>query len=275
VSPSYAREIQHPEEGFGLDGVLRRHAGKLRGILNGADYDRWDPAHDPLIAAPYSPDDLSGKEACRRALLEEVGLPPDSEYPVAGMTTRLVDQKGVDLVLAALPDLMFQGLGLIILGTGDAGLEKAFLEARRRHARLRVTIGFSEEKAHRILAGADLFLMPSRYEPCGLSQIYSLRYGTVPVVRSIGGLRDTVEQVRPALPGGTGFLFEEASPTALVEAVGKAIAARENPDRWREIIRTGMSKDFSWRRPAAEYLALYRELIPATGARNPGKEDPT
>ncbi len=255
VSPTYAREIQTPEHGFGLDGVLRDRAAALSGILNGVDYGKWDPAHDPLIAAGYTADDLAGKRACKRDLLAAMGLPEENmTRPLAGIVSRLTPQKGFDLLFDAAPALLDSPLALAVLGDGDPGFAEKFqLLARERPDRIAVHIGFDERLAHQIEAGADMFLMPSRYEPCGLNQMYSLRYGTVPVVRATGGLEDTVD-------AATGFKFREATPEALWEAVSAALDAWRRPREWTRMVRTGMRKDYSWDASAAEYSALYRTI---------------
>jgi starch synthase len=256
VSPTYAREIQTPEYGFGLDGILRARAGVLSGILNGADHREWSPGADPLIPAPYSVDDLSGKAICKRELLAELGLPQEAVgLPLLGVISRFTPQKGTDLLVETAAQIVAEGACLVVLGTGDPEFEEAFrLRAAEHPGRIVVRIGFDNALAHRIEAGADMFLMPSRYEPCGLSQIYSLRYGTVPVVRATGGLDDTIEE-------GTGFKFAEYSGEALLEAVRKAVGVYSDQDTWREMMRRGMQQDFSWKTSAGAYSALYRELL--------------
>ena len=256
VSPTYAREIQTPEYGFGLDGALRARAGVLTGILNGVDYREWSPDTDPLIPARYSIDDLSGKAVCKRELLAELGLPEEAAgRPLLGVISRLTPQKGSDILAEMAGRIVAEDACLVVLGTGDPEFEEAFrLRAAEHPGRIAVRIGFDNALAHRIEAGADMFLMPSRYEPCGLSQIYSLRYGTVPVVRATGGLDDTIEE-------GTGFKFAEYSGAALLEAVRKAVGVYSDQDTWREMMRRGMQKDFSWKTSAGAYSALYRKLL--------------
>ena len=256
VSPTYAREIQTPEYGFGLDGALRARAGVLTGILNGADHREWSPDTDPLIPARYSIDDLSGKAVCKRELLAELGLPEEAAgRPLLGVISRLTPQKGSDILAEMAGRIVAEDACLVVLGTGDPEFEEAFrLRAAEHPGRIAVRIGFDNALAHRIEAGADMFLMPSRYEPCGLSQIYSLRYGTVPVVRATGGLDDTIEE-------GTGFKFAEYSGAALLEAVRKAVGVYSDQDTWREMMRRGMQKDFSWKTSAGAYSALYRKLL--------------
>jgi starch synthase len=260
VSPTYAREIQTPECGMGLDGALRARANVLTGILNGADYREWNPETDPLIPARYSADDLGGKQVCKQQLLEEFGLPPEAmNGPLIGMVSRFTRQKGADILAEVAADLVGEGIYLVALGSGDPEYEEFFLRMASEHpGRIAVRIGFDNALAHRIEAGADLFLMPSHYEPCGLNQMYSLRYGTVPVVRATGGLDDTIEEA-------TGFKFAEYSGEALVDAVRSAARTFADQDAWRAMMRRGMARDFSWKASAARYSALYRQLIAGPG----------
>jgi starch synthase len=255
VSKAYAREIQTPEYGCGLEGVLAARSGVLTGILNGADYSEWNPKTDPHLPAHYSAEKLEGKAVCKQALLEELGLPEQNRNrPLVAMVSRLVSQKGFDLVEEAAADLLSCDICLAVLGVGESRYEEFFRALAASHPeRVAVRIAYDNPLAHRMEAGADLFLMPSRYEPCGLNQIYSLRYGTVPVVRATGGLDDTVDEQ-------TGFKFREYSAPAMMAALKEAIAAYRNPQRWRALQRAGMARDFSWGRSAAEYLALYRAL---------------
>ncbi|MDR7555582.1 MAG: glycogen synthase GlgA [Armatimonadota bacterium] len=261
VSETYAREIQTPEYGMGLEGLLRARRADLFGVLNGVDYTQWDPATDPYLVAPYSADDLSGKARCKAALQREVGLADAPEVPLAAVIARLVPQKGIDLLLDALPALVRAGMQLVVLGTGDPAFEEALRRAERRWpASVRARIGFDEGLAHRIEAGADIFLMPSRFEPSGLNQLYSLRYGTVPVVRRTGGLADSVVDLTPqTLQEGraTGFVFDAYTVDAFLAAVGRALAAYRDPGLWRWLQQTGMRLDFSWDRAAERYVALY------------------
>jgi starch synthase len=258
VSKGYAREIQTPEYGFGFERLLRSRSSTLTGILNGANYREWNPEHDTHIAANYSAEDLSGKRRCKRALLEELGLPADKlDRPLIGIISRLVDQKGFDLVARISRELVSEDLFLVALGTGEQKYEELFRRLAADHPdKVSVRIAHDEELAHKIQAGADIFLMPSRYEPCGLTQMYSLRYGTVPVVRAVGGLDDTVDS-------STGSKFSEYSGEALLATIRAALLAFQDREQWEAMMRRGMRKDFSWRRPAAEYSALYRRL---TGA---------
>jgi starch synthase len=257
VSPTYAAEVQTPEYGCGLDGVLRARQGVLTGILNGADYSQWNPATDPYIAARYSAEDLAGKRACKQDLLRQFGLPAEAlERPLIGIVSRFAAQKGFDLVEEIAPQLASEELSLVALGTGDARYERLFEDLAAAHpGRIGVRVAYDNALAHKIEAGSDIFLMPSRYEPCGLSQIYSLRYGAVPVVRATGGLDDTIDE-------STGFKFKEYSGPALLTAIRAALAAFKERSLWRRVMLNGMRKDYSWRTSAAEYSALYRRLSP-------------
>ncbi len=260
VSPTYAREILTPEEGAGLDPLLRHRRAVLHGILNGIDVAEWDPARDPHLPAHYSARDLAGKGACKASLQRELGLPVRPDVPLVGMVSRLADQKGVDLVVAALPQIVLREAQVAVLGTGSHAYEEAFRRAAAAHpAQVAARIGFDEGLAHRIEAGADVFLMPSRYEPCGLNQMYSLRYGTAPVVRAVGGLDDTVEDF-DGWNRGTGFKFREYAPHALLLALRRALEAWRDQRAWRALVLRGMAQDFSWDRSARGYEALYRTL---------------
>ncbi len=261
VSPSYAEEIATAEQGRGLEGVFRERARDLLGIMNGADYGVWDPAADDFIARRYSSAAPEGKRDCKRDLQRRLDLPP-ADTPVVGMVARLVDQKGVDILAGALDALLSRDLQLVVLGAGDPHHERALTGfARRAPGRMAVRIGFDEELAHVVEAGSDAFLMPSRYEPSGLNQLYSLRYGTIPIVRATGGLRDSVTPFDEATGQGTGFLFEDYSSAALVEAVGRALDCRSRPAAWRRLMANAMARDFSVDRTAAEYAAVYEELL--------------
>ncbi len=265
VSPTYAEEIRGPELGCGLDGLLRFRAGQLEGILNGIDTRTWNPARDRLLPARYSLRRLAGKQECRKALEHAYGFDPDPAGPILGMVSRLTQQKGVDLTLAAVDALIAGGVRIAVLGSGEQALEQAWRAAADPHpGRVSVRIGFDEGLAHLIEAGADVFLMPSRFEPCGLNQMYSLAYGTPPVVRSTGGLADTVVDCTPqTLADGTanGFCFVEPTPQALFETVLRAVECWHDRATWRRIQRNGMAQDFSWSRAAGRYKALYQELV--------------
>jgi starch synthase len=255
VSPTYAREIQTPEFGFGLDGLLRHRRDALTGILNGIDAAAWNPATDAHLPRRYDESSLDAKATNKTALQRRMNLAVDDDIPLLGMVGRFAQQKGVDLIAAAADELAAMPAQLALLGKGDRGYEDALAAMAARHrGRIAVHVGFNEALAHTIEAGADLFLMPSRYEPCGLSQMYSQRYGTPPIARATGGLIDTI------VDGVTGFLFEAAETGALVAAVRRALAAYRDPARWTRIQRAGMSRDFSWAAAARPYADLYRRL---------------
>lgn len=255
VSPTYAREIQTPEFGFGLEGLLRTRAAVLHGILNGADYSEWNPETDPLIPANYSAADVSGKERCKRELLAEFGLPAEGAgAPLIGIVSRFTAQKGADLIAQAAGRIVAQGFYMVALGTGEPEYEELFRAMAAEYpGRIAVRVAYDNALAHRIEAGADVFLMPSRYEPCGLNQIYSLRYGTVPVVRATGGLDDTIKE-------GTGFKFREYTADAMLAALHAAAEAFADRERWMSMACRGMREDFSWRASAAAYAELYRKI---------------
>jgi starch synthase len=255
VSPNYAREIQTEEFGCGMDGLLRHRSGALSGMLNGIDTVTWDPASDPKIAQPYGRDSLERKALNKAALQRRMNLEPDPRAPLLGMVSRFTDQKGVDLVAAAADELAALPAQLAVLGSGDRAYESALLAAAARHpGKIAVAVGFNEDLAHGIEAGADLFLMPSRFEPCGLNQMYSQRYGTPPVARATGGLSDTIRD------GETGFLFERAETAALLAAVRRALEVYSDARRWRALQRSAMARDFSWEMAARQYADLYLRL---------------
>ncbi len=259
VSRKYAEEIQTTEYGHGLDGVVRTRADRLVGILNGVDYAVWNPEVDSLIAARYSAKDLSGKLVCKRDLLAQFQLPEENlQRPLIGIVSRFADQKGFDLLAQISDLLMEEDLAIVALGAGEAKHERIFRElAKQFPNRLAVKIAYDNVLAHKIEAGADIFLMPSRYEPCGLNQIYSLRYGTVPVVRATGGLDDTIEPFDRATGRGTGFKFSEYTGEALLGALREALAVYADKALWRRVQTNGMAKDFSWNASALEYGRLY------------------
>lgn len=273
VSPAYSREIQTPEYGYGLEGALKHRGGDLYGIINGADYEEWDPATDKLLPANYSMDEMEGKEFCKTELLKKFSLKLKPHTPLIGIISRLADQKGFDILQEAMPELMKLDIGLVILGSGDK-LYIDLLEAlaAKYPSKLSVKIAFENTLAHLVEAGSDIFLMPSKYEPCGLNQLYSLRYGTVPVVRSTGGLEDTVRDWKE---GGTGFKFTEYSAKALVGKVKEALTVYSDKKAWAQLQRNGMSEDFSWERSAMKYMELYRlarKKPPKTVKRMGGRE---
>jgi starch synthase len=265
VSPTYAREIQSPELGFGFDGILRARSSDLIGILNGIDYDQWDPERDLNLPVPFSASKLAGKGTAKRRVLETFGLPttPDvKRRPLVAMISRMVDQKGFDLLDQISERLPALGATFVLLGSGEPRYETAWRDLAARHpARIGVRIGFDEGLAHLMEGGADLFLMPSRFEPCGLNQMYSLRYGTVPVVHRTGGLADTVRNVDPRLGTGTGFVFGEYSAGALLAALARGIEMFENRPGWRRIQKAGMHQDFSWDASARAYVEVYDRAI--------------
>jgi len=269
VSETYAREIQTEPYGAGLDGVLRDRRDDLFGILNGVDYGSWDPSADPLIAATYSPDDLSGKRACKQQLQRAFRLPQE-DVPLIGMVTRLADQKGLDLVIEVIDEILRTGAQLVVLGTGEPKYHDLLKGLATRHPQqVGVELGFDNPLAHQIEAGADMFLMPSRYEPSGLNQLYSLRYGTIPIVRRTGGLADSIVDLTPkTLVGGTanGFVFQEHTGRALLEALQRALVTFKDRATWRRLQQTGMRADFSWARSARKYLELYERARARAGS---------
>jgi len=261
VSPTYAREILSHEHGEGMEPLLRQRAADLHGILNGIDWDEWDPMRDPHLPAHFGPGKLARKHRCKELLQAELGLPVRPGVPLLVMVTRLADQKGIDILLPALPELLSHDVQLATLGTGRPDYERALHHLADTHPRqMRVRTHFDEGLAHRLEAGADVFLMPSRFEPCGLNQMYSLRYGTVPVVRAVGGLADTVEDF-DGKSGGTGFLFWEYAPRALLTAVRRALDVYRDKAAWSGLQHRGMAQDNSWAHSAARYEALYRGLV--------------
>ena len=257
VSPGYAREIATHEFGCGLDGVIRGRGAQVSGILNGIDDAVWDPARDAAIAQRYDAERPQGKQVCRQALQAELGLAPDADALLLTVVSRLTSQKGLDLVLAALPALLNAGVQLAVQGTGDPALEAAFRMAQQAHpGRVHVHIGYDEARAHRLVAGADAILLPSRFEPCGLTQLYGLRYGTLPIVRRVGGLADTVRDDGGELPA-TGFVFDAATSAALERCALRATALHRDPAAWGRRMAAAMVQPLSWAGPARQYLALY------------------
>lgn len=264
VSETYAREIQTPEYGCGLDGLMRHLAGqhRLRGIVNGIDYAVFDPATDPAIATNYAAEDPSGKARCRTALRRECGLPASRGTALVGMVTRLADQKGFDIIAAAAERILAMPVQLVVLGLGDPRYETMLTVLSERHPeQVRVFVRFDTPLAQRIYAGSDMFLMPSRFEPCGLGQLIALRYGTLPVVRATGGLADTVIDADADPDRGNGFVFEPYTPEALLDALRRAVAALRKRDRWACLVRRAMRLDHSWKAPAARYVELYEAAL--------------
>ena len=270
VSPRYSEEIRTPAFGEGLDGVLRERSSVVQGILNGIAPERWNPETDPFIPARYSAAAQAGKIRCKEALLQAFGLESDPGVPLFATISRLADQKGFDLIAAAVPALAARGLRYCILGSGDRHYQDLFTElARAFPGRIAVHIGYDDTLAHLIEAGADCYLMPSRFEPCGLNQMYSLRYGTIPVVRAVGGLVDTVEHFNPARGTGTGFVFRDYDVNGLLWAVDEALAAFARKPDWARLRANAMAADFSWEASARRYVDLYRSLG-SHGARRRG-----
>ena len=254
VSPTYAREITSAEFGCGLEGVIASRAADLSGILNGVDTAVWDPATDPLLSKNYSTSDLAGKRQCKLDLQQEYGLQQRHDAPLFGVVSRLSNQKGLDLLLQNLPLLRDSGAQLVLLGSGDSDLQQGFLAAAAAHPQqIGVRMGYDEALAHRLIAGADVIVVPSRFEPCGLTQLYGLRYGTLPLVRRVGGLADTVDE-------SSGFVFDTADVGAFSAALRAALLAWRDPGRWQRLQATAMTRDHSWSAAAAKYAALYHSM---------------
>jgi starch synthase len=271
VSKKYSQEIQTAEYGFGLEGVLKARAGTVTGILNGVDYNEWSPQTDKFIVAHYSPQDLGGKSACKQDLLAEFGVQnANPKLPVIGIVSRFAAQKGFDLISQVADRLAREDMIVVALGAGDKEYEDLFRRLNKQFPqKFAVKVAYDNKVAHKIEAGADMFLMPSRYEPCGLNQIYSLKYGTMPVVRATGGLDDTIENWDPQTRKGTGFKFTDYSGEALLATIRLALQAYRDQERWRALMRNGMSRDFSWSASAREYLKVYervRQLRSVTAA---------
>jgi starch synthase len=262
VSRKYSQEIQTTEFGFGLEGVLKDRAQDVVGILNGVDYEEWNPETDKYIAAHYNSEDLSGKQQCKRDLLASFGLQDaDETLPVIGMVSRFAAQKGFDLIGQIIDRLSLENVLFTVLGRGDRLYEEMFIRlVRRLPEKIAVKIAYDNALAHKVEAGADMFLMPSHYEPSGLSQLYSLKYGTVPIVRATGGLDDTVDPWDPRTKKGSGFKFQEYTGDALLRSVHQAFEVYRDPTSWQKLMRNGMSKDFSWRVAAREYIRLYERV---------------
>lgn len=261
VSPTYAEEIKTPEQGFGLEGVFQERAASLVGILNGVDYNVWNPRNDQFIIKPYSPKNLSGKKICKADLQRSLGLPENPEIPIMGMVSRLTVQKGFDLLEKALDKLLSRNLQFVLLGTGDRRYQRFFMRAAAQHSgKLAVRIAFDESLAHKVIAGSALFLMPSRYEPGGLTQMYSLKYGTIPIVRATGGLKDTIQEFAPETERGNGFVFRSYKVRDLLVAVDRALELFPRRTQWRTLVKNAMAADFSWDKSARAYLALYQRL---------------
>ncbi|MEP6663731.1 MAG: glycogen/starch synthase, partial [Verrucomicrobiota bacterium] len=269
VSPRYAREIATEKLGCALDGVLRRRQNVLTGILNGVDYDEWNTKKNPFLQSPYTMDDLTGKAANKMALQKEIGLPVDATIPVFGTVSRLADQKGMDLQLSALEEMLATSMQFVLLGSGSVEFENGFRKLAARHpGKAAVRIGFDQGLSHRIEAGCDFFLMPSRFEPCGLNQMYSLHYGTIPIVRVTGGLDDSVTDISENVGQADGIKFQEYSVRALAKSIRKALVLYQNKELLAHYIHNAMQKDFSWERTAKLYENYFRrftEVYPARG----------
>jgi starch synthase len=263
VSPRYAKEIQSsPDLGCGLEGVLKERSADLTGILNGVDYTVWSPSRDHYLPYSYHINNLSGKRMNRVELLGEAKLPIREKTPLIGIVSRMVDQKGFDLLAEAADRLFELNIQMIVVGTGDEKYHRLFTELERKYPdKLRVYLTFDEALAHRVEAGTDVFLMPSRFEPCGLNQMYSLKYGTVPIVRKVGGLADTVVDYNPVTGEGTGFVFEDYTPDALLAAVRRAVELYARKRAWTKLMKAGMRQDFSWEKSARQYSQLFERLI--------------
>ena len=261
VSPRYAREITTEEMGCGLDGLLRNRQNALVGILNGVDYDEWNPISDPYIAHHYSGNDIAGKAGNKLALQKEFGLPVDAEVPLFGSVGRLAEQKGVELILGALEEMLSADMQFVVIGSGSPSMESAYKDLARRYpSQVGVRIGFDERMSHRIEAGCDFFLMPSRFEPCGLNQMYGLRYGTIPIVRATGGLDDTVIDPREDEAKANGIKFNEYNSTALAKGIRKALALYSDKELLSRFREKAMTADFSWERTVEDYLKVYQSL---------------
>jgi len=265
VSLTYSKEILESDAGFGLEGVLDKRKKDLFGVINGIDYEEWDPVKDTLLPAHFSNRNMSGKAACKkelvRSLFKEDGLGAE-QIPLIGIVSRLSAQKGLDLVLQSLHELLSYGVRLVILGKGDESIQSALVNAAETYkGRLSVTIGFNDTLAHRVYAGTDFFLMPSKYEPCGLGQLIAMRYGSIPVARATGGLIDTIQDYEPLTSTGTGFLFHDYTSSALISALKRAFCVFTEKNKMKKMVNEGMKQDFSWKKSAADYIGLYGNAV--------------
>jgi len=263
VSQKYSEEIQTPDYGYGLEGILRKRRENLFGILNGVDYQDWDPSHDPHLIARYNPKDIAGKRECKKDLLKEFHLPSSLvDAPLFGMISRLADQKGFDLLIEILEELFALNIGFVLLGTGEQKYHDLFTQVAHKYPqKAGIRIAYDDRLAHKIEAGADFFLMPSKYEPCGLNQIYSLKYGTIPVVRATGGLDDTITHYDPATKKGNGFKFSRYDTKEFLNTIKVATHFYSQPEHWSQLLWNAMTSDFSWERSAEAYLQLYRKAL--------------
>ncbi len=262
VSPTYAQEVQTSEFGYGLEGLLQARSHQMSGILNGIDHTLWNPATDKLIDHNYSKTKLSSKLKNKTSLQTHFALPPKKAIPLLVTVGRIVEQKGYDLLIKALPELMLMDIQIALLGSGDKYLETQLIAAAQEHPeKLSVRIGYDEVLAHKMEAGADVFLMPSKFEPCGLNQLYSLKYGTIPIVNPVGGLADSIIDIKPNPAKATGIYLTQSSPEALIQAVETTVNLFHNPPQWQKLIKTAMSQDFSWKNSAKQYLTLYKTVL--------------
>jgi starch synthase len=263
VSKKYSEEIQTPEYGYGLEGILRKRRESLFGILNGVDYEDWDPSHDPHLISRYDLKDISGKRECKKDLLKEFHLPSSLEdVPVLGMISRLADQKGFDLLMEISEALFALDIGFVLLGTGEKKYHDLFTQVAQKYPqKAGIRIAYDDRLAHKIEAGADFFLMPSKYEPCGLNQIYSLKYGTIPVVRATGGLDDTITHYDPATKKGNGFKFTRYEAKEFLNTIKLGISFYSRSEHWKHLLRNAITADFSWAKSAGSYLQLYRKAL--------------
>jgi starch synthase len=262
VSRKYMEEVQTPEYGAGLDGVLRDRKADLYGILNGVDYEEWSPAKDRFIRERFDPSDLRGKRACKADLQQEFYLKVDPDIPLLGMISRLTDQKGFDILAPIMEPLLNLGVQFILLGTGEEEYHLLFQKIGQKYPqKAGIRIAFDNTLAHKIEAGADMFLMPSLYEPCGLNQVYSLKYGTVPIVRATGGLDDTIRDFNPLTEEGTGFKFEEYNSSCLLEAIKRTLQVYKNRPVWEKLMARGMAENFSWEQAARDYVRVYEKAL--------------
>ncbi|RLF53204.1 MAG: hypothetical protein DRN37_11915 [Thermoplasmata archaeon] len=263
VSPTYAQQIQTPEYGMGMEGILKSRRDVLHGILNGVDYDIWDPSTDPQLAATYSPENISGKKKCKRSLILEAALDLSLQNrPLLGIIARMDSQKGFDLLMQILDSILDMDVGLVLLGSGEEQTQEALMKAAARYrGRIGLFFGLDDRLAHRIMAGVDIFLIPSRYEPCGLTQMYALKYGSVPVARATGGLADTIDHFNVKTGKGNGFAFDLYEPKAFFDAVKEAVKTFDKKSIWEKIVAKGMQKDFSCESSAKNYKKLYESVL--------------
>ncbi|KMP11932.1 hypothetical protein UZ36_02490 [Candidatus Nitromaritima sp. SCGC AAA799-C22] len=262
VSPTYSREIRTKDLGCGMDGLLKNRENDLHGILNGIDYDEWNPETDSQIVTQYSPRKLMGKLDCKRYLAENFSLDIENTTPILGMVTRLANQKGIDLVMESLESIMKLDVAFVLLGTGDPDHEIFFKKAARNfRGRCGIRIEFDPGLSHQIVAGSDVLMVPSSYEPCGLTQMFALKYGTVPLVRAVGGLHDTVNEFRPGTGKGTGFKFRKYQKKDLLQSVRKALSCYRNPTAWKQLMQNAMAENFGWEQAAGKYLRMYRKTL--------------